>query len=183
MLEKLPAAQLYGQVRVGRVASVDKKTHTLEVKFEEIDGVTIKGLQILVTRPGDYSLYATDTPVLCLLLEGWRGVGFVLGAFYTEKDAPPLDDDGARAIVGDDIRLGDADASDKIALAPKTNDNFDTIWSLLDGVFGSSSPALATPAPGGPDPVYAALKAAIAVKQLAGDLPPADVSAENVSAK
>lgn len=120
-------SQLYGQIRVGRVSSVDTKRHTAQVQFHEIDGFVSWDLQVLVTKPGDYSLPAKDAPVLCLLLDGRLGVGFVLGAIYTEDDPAPLDDAGKRSIASDDLRLGTSDASDKVALAPKCKDNFDKI--------------------------------------------------------
>jgi len=176
-------SQLYGQIRTGRVSSVDKKRHTAQVKFDEIDGFVSWDLQVLVTRPGDYSLPVENTPVLCLLVDGRLGVGYVLGAIYTESDAAPLDDDGKRSIAGNDIRLGDPDASDKVALAPKVNDNFSAFWDVIDSVFGAESLPIVTTAPSAPDAVYVAMKAAIAAKQLTNALPPADVAAEKVSAK
>ncbi len=177
-----PKSALYGQVRVGRVSAVGKSRHTVEVKFEEIDGFVSWDLHVLARNPGDYALPATDTPVLCLLLEGRLGVGFVLGCFYTESDSPPLDDDGKRSIVGDDLRLGAADASDKIALAPKCKANFDAIWGVLDSVFGATSASIPD-APSGVNGVYTAMKAAIALKLAATTLPPVDPAAEKVSAK
>jgi hypothetical protein len=109
----------------------------------------------------------------------------VLGAIYTESDAAPLDDAGKRAIVGDDIRLGTSDASAKVALAPPSDDAISAFFHLLDGVFGDSSAALVTAAPGDPDVVYVAMKAAIAAYALAnpGKWPPVSVAAEKVSAK
>jgi phage baseplate assembly protein V len=109
-----PKSQLYGQVRVGRVVSVDAARHTAQVKFEEIDGFTSQDLQVLVTRPGDYSLPEANTPVVCLILDGDLGVGFVLGAIYTESDEAPIDDDGAREIAGADVRIADDGATVKV---------------------------------------------------------------------
>lgn len=129
-----PKSQLYGQIRIGRVSSVDKKRHTAQVQFEEIDGFVSYDLQVLVTRPGDYSLPVENTPVLCLLLDGRLGVGFVLGAIYTESDEAPLDDAALRSIAGDDIRLGAPDASDKVALAPKVKSELDKIKSELTNI-------------------------------------------------
>jgi hypothetical protein len=134
MHEPHPRAQLYGQVRTGRVSAVGKTRHTVEVEFFEGDGFVSWDLHVLVTRPGDYSLPAKDTPVLCLLIEGRLGVGYVLGAIYTDADEAPLDDDGKRSIAGDDIRLGDPDADDKVALAPLVKDELDKIKTELDNI-------------------------------------------------
>jgi phage baseplate assembly protein gpV len=134
---------------VGRVSSVDAKRHTAQVKFDEIDGFVSWDLQVLVMRPGDYSLPPQNAPVLCALLDGTLGVGFVIGAIYTESDAAPLDDAGKRAVVGDDLRLGAADASDKVALSPKVKGELDKIKGELDKISttllsltgGASAPA------------------------------------------
>ncbi len=181
MYEKLPPAQLYGQVRMGRVSSVDKSRHTAQVKFEELDGLTSWDLHILVTRPGDYSLYAVDTPVLCLILEGRLGIGFVLGAFYTDEDAAPLDDEGARSIAGEDIRLGDPEATDEVAKAPKVNENFDDLKTHFDAMWGVINGAVITEAGlGQPSALQAALKGVLAGSPYPQ---PLDVAAENVTVK
>jgi hypothetical protein len=145
-------SEFYGQFRVGRVSSVDKKRHTAQVEFVEINGFISFDLQVLITRPGDYSLPAANTPVMCLILDGRLGVGFVLGAIYTESDAAPLNDDAKRSIAGDDIRLGDPNASDKVALAPKTKDELDKIKGELDKI--AATLATGTAPPGGGTVVF-----------------------------
>lgn len=134
MLDKLLSTHFTGSVRVGRVSSVDAKAHTAQVQFFEIDGFVSYDLSVLVQRPGDYCLLAKDALVLCILLDGRLGLGFVLGAMYSESDAAPLDDAGKRSIAGDDLRLGDPEASDKVSLAPKCKDNFDKIKDEFDTV-------------------------------------------------
>lgn len=157
---------------VGRVSSVDTKSHTAQVQFFEIDGFVSWDLQVLVTRPGDYSLPAKDTPVLCALIDGRLGVGFVLGAIYTESDAAPLDDAGKRSIASDDLRLGTPDASDKVALASKCKDNFDKI----NGELGNISTTLGTLTGG------ATVNAAFSTPYTKA-YSPSDPAAEKVSAK
>lgn len=131
----LPPQQFHAQVRVGRISSVSASGHTAQVNFFEGDQDSVTfDLQIVFTRPGDYSLFAKDTPVLCLMMDGTRGVGFVIGAIYTEDDPPPLDDEGARSIAGDDIRLGDPEAEDKIALAPLVKSELDKIKTELNKI-------------------------------------------------
>ncbi len=176
MHEQAPKSALYGQVRVGRVSAVGKSRHTVEVKFEEVDGFVSWDLHVLARNPGDYALPASDTPVLCLLLDGRLGVGFVLGCFYTEDDAPPLDDDGKRSIVGDDLRLGAADASDKVALAPKVNAQLDALRAAITAAKN------AVVAQDGGLAAFTALDTALKPPALSYTWPD-DVDAENVSAK
>lgn len=167
-----PRAQVRGEFRKGRIDSVDKDNHRAKVKFEEQDGFTSWDLQVLVPVGGDYAMPAQDTPVLCLLLEGRLGTGFVLGAFYTENDSPPLSDAGKRSLVGDDLRLGAADASDKVALAPKVKDELDKIRDELTKIkttLASITGGITTTATFG--------------TPYTGSYSPSDVAAENVSAK
>lgn len=172
----LPTSEaFYCQVRPGRVSSVDKTAHTAQVQFTEGDGFVSFDLQVLVTRPGDYSLPAKDTPVLCLLPEGRLGVGYVLGAIYTENDKPPLDNADKRSIVSDDLRLGAADASVKAAMADLVNDRLKKIQQKFDAhthVVAGTCPAL-----GGP------LSAGIANAPASPIGALADVDAQKVSIK
>lgn len=190
--DKLPTSHFYGSFRMGRVSSVSTDGHTAQVEFFELDGFVSYDLQILTTRPGDFSLMAKDTPVLCVLIEGKHGEGrglsgFVLGAFYTENDAPPISDENARSVASDDLRLGDPEAEDKIALAPKVNSNFDAQkrhFDALEAVI--TGPVVFEAGNGAPSALQAALAAAIGLPPPlgAGTYPdPDDVAAENVSAK
>ena len=192
MLERLPTSHFYGQFRMGRVSSVGSSRHTVQVEFFEIDGAVSYDLQVLATRPGDYSIPAENTPVLCVLLEGAHGegrqlTGFVLGAFYTESDEPPLDDEAARAVAGDDLRLGDPDAEDPVALAPTVNDNFEALkqhFTAIEAII--TGPTINEAGNGAPSAFQVALAAAI---NTPFPLPsnsypdPEDVSAEQVKAK
>lgn len=123
-----------GEMKMGRVSSVDKAKHTAKVKFEEVDGFVSYDLQVLASVGGDYALPADDTPVLCFLAEGRLGWGFVLGTFYTDADEPPLDNAGHRSIAGDDLRLGDPAADKFVALANLVKDELDKIKTELDNV-------------------------------------------------
>jgi hypothetical protein len=184
MRSDLPTSTYFtGMFRIGRVSSVDAKAHTAQVQFFEIDGFVSWDLQVLTPLSGDYAMPTKDTPVLCVILEGRLGVGFVLGAIYTENDKPPLDDAGKRSIAGDDLRLGAPDASDKVALAPKCKDNDTALWDVLNNVCGASAPVVNEAGNGGPSSLQVAFKAAIAAQQAANKLPPVDPAAENVSAK
>lgn len=177
MHEPHPRAQLYGQVRTGRVSAVGKTRHTVEVEFFEGDGFVSWDLHVLVTRPGDYSLPAKDTPVLCLLIEGRLGVGYVLGAIYTDADEAPLDDDGKRSIAGDDIRLGDPEAEDKVALAPAVKDEIQKVLDYAEGIATAIQGGVATPQDGGAG-LKGTIVALLPVKPTINE-----PAAENVSAK
>ena len=181
MHEPAQKSQLYGQVRTGRVSSVNADRHTAQVQFAEIDGFISYDLQVLRGFAADYCLPAEGVPVLCLILDGRLGVGYVLGAIYTESDAAPLSDAGQRAIVGDDMRLGTPDASDKIALAPKCKQNFDdlkTHFSALETVI--MGPPISEPGNGSPSAFQTALAGALAGNSYPT---PQDPAAEKVSAK
>lgn len=116
--------------KTGRVSSTDAARHTAQVLFAE-DGeagdFVSYDLPVLVTRPGDYSLPAKDALVLCAMQPGAEGVGWVLGAYYSDADAPPTDDAAVRAIRGDDLRLGSSDASAFVALANKVLEELDKV--------------------------------------------------------
>lgn len=143
-------SQFAGQFRCGRVSSVDKDKHTVQVQFEEQDGFVSPDFNMLVPFGGDYVLPAKDTAVLCLLIEGRLSDGFILGSFYNEADAPSLDDEKKRAIAGADILYGNEDTkqhvrgevylgggddpSDKVALAPKVKEELDKIKTELDNI-------------------------------------------------
>jgi len=176
-------SQFGGQFRIGRVSSTDASNHRVTVQFFEQDGFTVEAMSMLVTRKGDYSLPEQDDLVLCLLVDGRLGNGYVLGSLYSDSDAAPLSDAGQRSIASDDLRLGDPGASDKIALAPPTNDGLTALWNILDGVCGDSAPPVNEAGNGGASSLQAAFKIAIDAQKLANKLPPADVAAEKVKAK
>jgi hypothetical protein len=173
-VEPSPKSALYGQVRIGRVSAVGKSRHTVEVKFEELDGFVSWDLPVLVTRPGDYSLPAADTPVLCLIVDGRLGVGYVLGALYTESDEPPLDDDGKRSIAGDDIRLGDPEAEKAVALDEDESDCGALYWTPNVPPGGAATLVYAPP----PGPYPPAVAPTVKF-EITGKL---DASAEKVKA-
>ncbi len=166
-------SQFYGQFRKGRVSSVNKKDHTVQVEFFEHDGFVSPDMSMLVTHPGDYALPVKDTVVLCLIVDGRLGEGYVLGAIYTESDAAPLDDDGKRSIASDDLRLGDPAADKKVALAPTCKQNFDDIKSE----FTTIKTALASLTGG------ATVAAAFTTPYSTVAYSPSDPAAEKVSAK
>lgn len=172
--------------RIGRVSSVDEKAHTARVNLSDANGGTgddgVTGdLQVLVRSPGDYSLPKVDALVACLVDTGGGGEGCVLGILYSDSDAAPLDDKGKRSIVSDDLRLGTADATDKLALAPRVNGNFNKLKqhfaAVEDVITGAPIPE---PGNGSPSAFQAALAAAIGIVAYPD---PDDVAAEKVSAK
>lgn len=166
-----------GLIRVGRVSSVNAGKHTARVMFEEDDDLVSYDLPVLVARPGDYSLPDVDAPVVCLMAPGSAGVGYVLGAIYTDADAPPLSDAGQRSVAGDDLRLGAADATDKVALAPATKTEIQKVLDYAQGIATAIQAGVPVPNDGG-----ANLKATIiAALPLVPTLD--EPAAEQVSAK
>jgi phage baseplate assembly protein gpV len=174
-------SHFHGTFHLGRVSSVNKDKHTVQVEHFEIDGWVSGDLQMLVTRPGDYSLPAVGTPVMCIVLDGEQGFGFVLGCFYTDNDAPPLSNAGHRSLAGDDVRLGNPEASDKAALSSKVNSNFDKLWDLISNFFGASATPVNEPGNGAPSALQTAIRSYVVGKILSSDLPFDDVDAEKVS--
>jgi phage baseplate assembly protein gpV len=166
-----------GEFRTGRIDSTDAKTHTARVKFEEVDGFISWDLSVLVTRPGDYSMPAQGTEVLCVLLDGPTGHGWVLGAHYNDEDAPPTNDGARRVVAGDDVRLGAFDASDKVALAPAVKTEIQKALDYADGIVTAIKAGLPVAQDGGAN-LKATIVAALPVKPSLSE-----PAAENVSAK
>jgi len=171
-------------LRVGRVASVDAKRHTARVLFldKDLGGEAVESddLPVLVAPGGDYGLPPKDALVMCAINPEAEGTGCILGRLYSEADDPPLDDAGKRAVVGDDLRLGSADASDAVALAPAVKQQLDHLkqhFDALEGVIKGA--AINEPGNGSPSALQTALKAAV----LATPYPsPGDVGAGKVKA-
>lgn len=169
--------ELNNLFRTGRVSSVDAKAHTVQVEFTEGDGLVTFDLPVLVTRPGDYALPPADALVLCAMQPGNSGIGYVLGCFYSESDAPPLDDAGKRSIPSDDLRLGDPAATKKIALADASKTQIESVLTYAQGIAAAIEAGVPVPNDGG-----ASLKATmIAALPVAPTI--TAPAAENVSAK
>lgn len=82
-------------VRIGTVVSVNEKTHTARVELKDRGGMVSYDLPVLVPStvdPKDYALPAEKTDVLCIFLPNGQQQGFVIGAFYTEVNPPPIGD-------------------------------------------------------------------------------------------
>lgn len=108
---------LAGLVRVGEVSEI--QAGRVRVVFNDRDGVSSGLLQVLHRRTKgalDYDMPSVGEPVLCLMLPPDQVDGFVLGAVYDARQAPPTDDQSVRVIAGEDLRLGSVDASHKAPL-------------------------------------------------------------------
>jgi hypothetical protein len=82
------------------------------------------------------------------------------------------------------IAAGDEAGNDFVALAAKTNKAISDFYTILNNVFGASSAPIVTPAPTVADPVYVAVKAAIAALVVSGaPWPPDDVATTQFKAK
>ncbi len=158
----------------------------------------VPGVPVQFMGAGDFRITVpVDTGTIGMLLFSHRSMDKWLSGSGSEVD-PEFDHDHALtdavflpglrtfgnplspAVASDVIELSAGGTTNFVALANKVNDNFDALWNLLDGVFGNSSTPIVTPAPAAPDPVYVALKAAIAAAQIALTLPPVDVAAAKV---
>lgn len=140
----------FGIVRTGRVSSVGAAKHTARVHFEDDGDDAISfDLSVLATRQGDYSLPAVGALVLCLLVPGASGDGFVLGVLYSDEDDPPTDEEGARVVAGNDVRLGSEAASDAVALAPATKDEIQKVLDYAQGIATAIQAGVPVPQDGG----------------------------------
>lgn len=104
--------------------------------------------------------------------------GVFFPGLWPFSKAPPFFQDAI--YIGD--TSGGSAAFDFVALAKKVDKAISTIFHLLDGVFGNSSTVIPAGAPPASDPVYLAVKAAIAALVLADPTqwPPASTAASQL---
>ena len=129
--------------------------------------------------PGDTGMHTLDGAVAIpgiypdsKSLQNADATNMVLGS-----DTDPA---GRIALLPSQVQLGGG--AQFVALANKVKANFDTLYNLLDGVFGAASTVIANGGPAPADLVYAALKAAIVAATAAGSWPLGGVAAQNVKA-
>ena len=82
-------------IRIGRITSVDEKKHTARVQFTDRDEMVSWDLPVLVPStvdPQDYCLPVENTDVVCVFLPNGQQQGFIIGAFYTDLNPPPITD-------------------------------------------------------------------------------------------
>lgn len=82
-------------IRIGRITSVDEKKHTARVEFLDRDEMVSWDLPVLVPStvdPQDYCLPVEGTDVVCVFLPNGQQQGFIIGAFYTDANPPPITD-------------------------------------------------------------------------------------------
>lgn len=140
-----PRNEFGAKILAGRVSSVDAENNRVAVQFFDLDGQVIPDMIMLHQRGGDYALPAPETPVLCVLLDGSYGTGYILGCFNTAADAPVLDDAGKRAIASADLRLGAHDAEKAVGLDGDKSDGGTLVFNP-----GSSGATLTYFKPGVP---------------------------------
>lgn len=86
-------------VAVGVVSSFNEKTGTARVTFEDRSNTVSYDLPVIVPQTlknKDYYLPDVGEHVLCLFLGNGQEQGFILGAFYSKKDAPPVQNQNKR---------------------------------------------------------------------------------------
>lgn len=118
-------------VRVGVVSSVDRARCRVRVTFDDravfdADGTKhayVSGeLPVLVKQSvenRDFWLPAVDEQVVCVFLSSNPEIGFVLGSFYSDADAPPdgVGEDGARVVqFSDDARFEYSTAQSRLRI-------------------------------------------------------------------
>jgi phage baseplate assembly protein V len=82
-------------LRIGMVVSIDENKHTARVQFTDRDNMVSWDLKVLVPStvdPQDYGLPVEGTEVLCGFLPNGQQQGFIIGAFYTDANPPPIAD-------------------------------------------------------------------------------------------
>lgn len=80
-------------IRIGRITSVNEKTHTARVEFMDRAAMVSWDLPVLVPStvdPQDYCLPVEGTDVVCVFLPNGQQQGFIIGAFYTDANPPPI---------------------------------------------------------------------------------------------
>ena len=88
-------ADLDQLIRIGKITSVDEKKHTARVQFTDRDKMVSWDLPVLVPStvdPQDYCLPVENTDVVRVFLPNGQQQGFVIGAFYTDANPPPITD-------------------------------------------------------------------------------------------
>lgn len=88
------AEALKQAIRVGVVTSTDPAAATVRVKCVDADGLITYPLRVLNHKSVDdksYWMPDVNEHVLCLFLPYGLEQGFVLGAFYSESDKPPVE--------------------------------------------------------------------------------------------
>lgn len=88
-------ADLNQLIRIGKITSVDEKKHTARVLFTDRDEMVSWDLPVLVPStvdPQDYCLPVENTDVVCVFLPNGQQQGFIIGAFYTDENPPPITD-------------------------------------------------------------------------------------------
>lgn len=80
-------------IRVGEVVSTDPASATVRVKIHDADGLVTYPLRVLqhkTLHDQQYWMPDVNEHVMCLFLPYGAEQGFVLGAFYSAADTPPV---------------------------------------------------------------------------------------------
>lgn len=91
--------------RVGRVSSINPGDGTVRVVFEDRQDMVSYDLPVIVRQSlknKDYFMPDVGEQVLCLFLPSGNAQGFILGAFYSDEDLPPVTDQGKRHVRFED---------------------------------------------------------------------------------
>jgi len=104
-------------IRVGKVTAIDTTKHQARVLFDDKHSTVSYWLDIIVRntfKNKDYELPDIDEQVICLFLPSGNAQGFILGATYSTKDVPPIDDKDKRHVKFEDETEIEYDRKDHI---------------------------------------------------------------------
>lgn len=91
--------------RVGYVSVYDEEKHRARVRFPELDNLVSYWLPILTTntkKNHDETPLDVDERVFCVMLGTGLEAGFIVGAFYDEKNKPPVKEKDTRSVIFED---------------------------------------------------------------------------------
>lgn len=122
------AINIKGVIRMGLVSSVNASKCTARVAFDDEDNLVTAELPVIVPCSKDnkaYWLPDIDTQVLCVFLPSKSGKGFndgfVIGAFYSDVDAPVEDGEKIKSIRFEDGSYVRYDGAGNIKINAKGN--------------------------------------------------------------
>ena len=114
-------------IRVGVVTSTDPGAATVRCKCVDADGLITYPLRVLNHKTLDDKAYwmpDVGEHVLCLFLPYGNEQGFVLGAFYSEADTPPVSDQDKRHVAYEDGTWWEYDRKNHVFTAHVAGDIF-----------------------------------------------------------
>ncbi len=82
-------------IKIGKISSINPKTCTAKVIFEDEQNIVTKDLPIMVPftlADKAYYMPKVNERVLCVFTNNSRSQGFILGSFYAQNREPTIQD-------------------------------------------------------------------------------------------